>query len=129
MLNSIFECCGIKRLFITSLLLIPSVLAADASTVFTIASGNKYSSGCDKYKKDLPGYIQEAFDMAKSGLDTFNTLQAKTGAYSDMSLFTMLFGINMIDYRYSDKLTIDAELVSLPKIKSRCRTPCVMLAY
>lgn len=90
MFNSILVRGSIKRVFVASLLFLPSVLTADANTAFTIAAGNKKQSGCDKYKKDLPGYIQEAFDMAQSGLDTIDSLLNRQGTYSDAYLFTML---------------------------------------
>lgn len=76
-----------------------SVSALDIKTVFKVAPGESKVDGCDANINDLGKMFQEAFDMAKSGLDTANSLLQRQGTYSDVYFFSMLYGINMAKFR------------------------------
>lgn len=76
-----------------------SVSALDIKTVFKVAPGESKVDGCDANINDLGKIFQEAFDMAKSGLDTANSLLQRQGTYSDVYFFSMLYGINMAKFR------------------------------
>lgn len=73
---------------------IPSTLAA-----FILAGGTETVGGCDKYKYQISNYLQEAFDMAKSGLDITTSLLNREGKWSDAYLFRAIFGIDMVRFQ------------------------------
>ena len=112
--------------FLVFIMILLPISALGAGDAFVIAPGDKYVSGCDSYKKALPGILQEAFDMAKAGLDTANSLHKRKGTHSDTYLFTKLWAMDMVNFKKGKDLDKEANSILFPMIQSNYYSPMIL---
>jgi hypothetical protein len=95
-LFSPFQC--IHNFLLASLFCLPIVSATvDVHDFFRVATGNVPGT-CDPYINDLSNYLDEAFGMMDTSRNAVAALRAKKGLYSDIRLFSMLFGIGLAGF-------------------------------